>query len=135
MRKKTLSTIIASIFLLLCIGLYAQPYFKDKTLNKSQVKAKWGNVQLDFMLFKTGTQAEKAKMAYSILDNKDLLGKSVEYIRENFGSPDGFYFIDTYPAYIIQEGKTNKEETWQIVFKLNEKYQVRDIIVHKNCCD
>lgn len=45
------------------------------------------------------------------------------------------HFIDTYPAYIIQSGKNKKEETWQIVFLLNSEYRVRDIIVHKNCCD
>ena len=74
-------------------------------------------------------------MAYSIIKDSKLLGKSVKFIRENLGDPDGFYFIDSYPAYIIQQGKNHEEETWQIVFKLNEKYNVREIIVHKNCCD
>jgi hypothetical protein len=135
MKKTTLGAIIASVFFALCLGLYAQPFFKDKTLNKTQVKAKWGSNKLDFSLFKNGKPADKAKMAYSILANKELIGKPIEFIRESFGTPDGFYFIDIYPAYIIQEGETNKDQTWQIVFKLNEKYQVREVIVHLNCCD
>ncbi len=74
-------------------------------------------------------------MAYEILMSKKFKGASVVDIREQLGPPDGFYFIDTYPAYIIQSGRNKKEETWQIVFLLNSEYRVRDIIVHKNCCD
>ena len=90
---------------------------------------------LGFKLINLFCQKIKASMAFAILTNKDLIGKPIEYIRESFGSPDGFYFIDSYPAYLIQEGKNHKEATWQIVFKLNDKYNVREIIVHKNCCE
>ena len=74
-------------------------------------------------------------MAYAIMTNKDLIGKSYEYIEENFGTHDGFNFIDTYPAYIIQDGKNHSEETWQLVFRMDNHYKVRDIIMHKNCCE
>lgn len=75
-------------------------------------------------------------MAYQILMNKKkYLGMPVEDVRTTFGKPNGFYFIDTYPAYFIQEGKTHKEETWQLVFLLDENSKVRDVIVHKNCCE
>lgn len=116
------------------LSLYAQPFFGGKTMKKSEVQKKWGSEKLDFEKFKNGGREIKAKMAFSILMDKTFIGKSIDYIREKFGPPDGFYFIDIYPSYIIQEGTSSKEETWQIVFKLNEKYEVREVIVHKNCC-
>lgn len=123
------------IIALVGLSLYAKPFFNDKTMKKSEVLKKWGAEKLDYEKFKSGSPEIKSKMAYSIMISKEIVGKSVDFIREKFGSPDGFYFIDVYPAYIIQEGTNSKEETWQIVFKLNEKYQVREIVVHKNCCN
>lgn len=128
--------LIILIFLSLAsFGLLAQSFWGGKTMPPTQVKAKWGNEKFDSIKFKAAPFELKSKMAYSIMIDKTLKGKSVEYIRETFGSPDGFYFIDSYPAYIIQMGKNHSEETWQIVFKLNNKFEVRDIIVHKNCCE
>lgn len=117
------------------LALMAQSFWGGKVLNPKEVKEKWGNEKLDLKKFKEGSVQVKSSMAYSILSDKTLIGKSIEYIRDNLGNPDGFYFIDSYPAYIIQEGKNHKEETWQIVFKLNDKYNVREIIMHKNCCE
>lgn len=116
------------------LSLYAQPFFGGKTMKKTEVQKKWGTEKLDLEKFKNGEREIKAKMTFSIMTDKTFIGKSIDFIREKFGPPDGFYFIDIYPAYIIQEGTNSKEETWQIVFKLNEKYEVREVIVHKNCC-
>lgn len=106
-----------------------------KTLKPDDVKKRWGNEKLEYDKFKNGDVSIKAKMAYSIILDRSLINKNVKFIREKFGSPDGFYFIDIYPAYIIQEGSKSKDETWQIVFKLDIHFNFRDIIVHKNCCE
>lgn len=134
MKRKFL-TLFITVTLLFSLGSFAKSFWQGKTLSSSEVKNKWGSNTLDFNKFKSGTLKDKSAMAYSILTNKDLIGKSIEYVRENFGTPDGFYFIDAYPAYIIQEGASHQEETWQIIFKLNNKYQVKEILVHKNCCE
>lgn len=132
---KKIIVVFSIIIAIIGLSLYAQPFTSGKNLSKSEVKKKWGAEKLDFLKFKDGSPEIKSKMAFSIMTNKNLIGKSIDFIRENLGAPDGFYFIDIYPAYIIQEGFSAKEETWQIVFKLNEKYEVREIIVHKNCCN
>lgn len=132
---KKIILIISVSALLLGITLYAQPFFGGKTMRQSEVKKKWGSEKLNYEKFKAGSPELRSKMSYSIMIDKSLIGKSIDFIRENLGSPDGYYFMDIYPAYIIQEGTSSKEETWQIVFKLNEKYEVREIIVHKNCCN
>ncbi len=113
-------------------ALMAQSFWKGQTMSANQVAEKWGQESLDMTKFKDGDYSIKSKMAYSILTDKSLIGKNKKYIVDNFGSYDGFYFIDSYPAYIIQD---QPKEVWQIVFKINSDRQVREIIVHKNCCE
>jgi hypothetical protein len=128
---------IISVFLtvsVVALWLFAQPFVEGKKLNLTEIKRRWGEENYNAEKFKNGDMQLRAKMAYSILNDKTLIGKSYTEIRKLFGAPDGFYFIDTYPAYIIQEGKNKNEETWQIVFKIGDGYKARDISVHKNCC-
>ncbi len=132
--RKILLPLVLVIFILSSY-LWALPLIKGETLSPQKTKSRWGQQTVDFEKFKTSSIEARAPMAFKIMTDKKLIGKSVEDIRNLLGSPDGFYFIDSYPAYLIQEGKSPKEETWQLVFLLNAKYQVREIIVHKNCCD
>lgn len=104
-------------------------------MSPNEVNKKWGSTTFDSEKFRNGSYDVRSKMAYSIMINKDLIGKSIDEIRKLFGPQEGFYFIDTYPAYIIQRGKNHSEETWQLVFRMNNEYKVRDIIMHKNCCE
>lgn len=132
--KKTFWPIALAIFIL-STSIWAVPLIKGETLSPQKTKARWGQQTVDFEKFKTSSIDARAPMAFNIMNDKKLIGKSVEDIRNLLGSPDGFYFIDSYPAYLIQEGKGPNDETWQLVFLLNAKYQVRQIIVHKNCCE
>ena len=132
--KKNIFLLVASLALFSTFSV-AQ-LIKGKTLSEKQVQKRWGNKPFVESEFKTTSTEKKSEMTYQILLNKKkYIGVDVDEIRKTFGQPDGFYFIDTYPAYIIQEGKTQTDETWQIVFMLNGQYKVRDVIVHKNCCD
>lgn len=134
MKKFILSGAIALI-LGLSVALYAQSFWGGKTMTAAEVKLKWGHEKYDAQKFKEGSYDIKSKMAYSIMTDKSLLKKTFEEIHEMFGENEGFYFIDTYPTYIVQRGKNHSEETWQLVFRMNNQYRVRDIIMHKNCCD
>lgn len=129
--------VIAVIFAALVAStvMYAQSFWGGKTMSGKEAKSRWGSEKYDAKKFKEGTYAEKSKMAYSIMSDKTLVNKSYEEIREMFGENDGFYFTDTYPTYIIQRGKNHSEETWQLVFRMNNQFKVRDILMHKNCCE
>lgn len=131
------SFIIISMILVAAfsIGIFAQTYWGGKTMSATAVKKKWGSDKFDIAKFKSGSDITKSKMAYSLMTDKTYIGKSYEEIREIFGPNDGFYFIDTYPTYIIQRGKNKTEDTWQLVFRMTNDYKVRDIIMHKNCCE
>ncbi len=122
-------------FLVASTVIYAQSFWGGKTMSAQAVKTRWGSDSYDLKKFKEGSYSVKSKMAYSIMSDKTLINKSYEEIREMFGGNDGFYFIDTYPTYIIQRGKNHSEETWQLVFRMNNHFKVRDIIMHKNCCE
>jgi len=129
--------IVVSIFAVIIAStvIYAQSFWGGKTMSARDVKAKWGSEKYDARKFKQGSYDDKARMAYSIMSDKSLIGRPFEEIREMFGENDGFYFRDTYPTYIIQRGKNHSEETWQIVFRMDKQFKVRDIIMHKNCCE
>lgn len=135
MKKLIRYLFLISIIGFIGTGIAAYAYWQDVTMSAIEVKKKWGNQTIDYKKFKSSSYEEKSKMAYSIMTDKSLVGKSYEEIREIFGENDGHYFTDTIPAYIIQEGKNHSEDTWQLVFKMDKKYKVRDIIMHKNCCE
>lgn len=133
--KKRILFIFMSSAIIFSLGLFAQSFWGGKTMSAKQVKEKWGSEAFDIKKFKNGNYEIKSKMAYAIMTDKTLLNKSYDEIRELFGPNDGFYFTDIYPTYIVQRGKNHSEETWQLVFRMDNNYKVRDIIMHKNCCE
>lgn len=134
--KKALSIIlVVASALIVSAGFAAYSYWDSKTLTAVEVKSKWGTEKTDFKKFKDSSYEKKAKMAYSIMTDKSLLGKSYEEIRAIFGPNDGYFFSDTIPTYIVQRGKNHSEETWQLVFRMDRNYKVKEIFMHKNCCN
>ena len=73
-------------------------------------------------------------MAYSLIKSEKYLGKSVSEIRQELGDPDGYYFSDTYPAYIITDAVNKGVDVWQIVFLIDKNRKISEVVVHKNCC-
>lgn len=132
--------ILISILIFLGLGLggavVASSLIRGKTMALAEVKKKWGEMKFDAETFKNGKSEIRSKMSYSLLnDEKSWIGKDVDEVRKTLGPPDGFYQFDINPAYIIQEGQKRGDETWQIVFLLNNQYKVRKMIMHLNCCE
>jgi hypothetical protein len=114
----------------------ADHFWRGKTLSADEVGKRWGKTELNIEKFQKGDEKVRAAMAYSLLKNQgQYKGKFVLDIRKDFGSPDGFYFSDVFPAYLIQRAHSQNEEAWQIVFLLDKDRKVQKVIVHKNCCD
>lgn len=117
-------------------AVFAKHFWRGETLSNQKVADKWGKGAFDSIKFKDGDDKARASMAFSLLaKKKDYMGKSVLEIRRELGSPDGFYFSDVFPAYMIHRGSAPDEDSWQIVFLLDKDRRVNDIIVHKNCCN
>ena len=75
-------------------------------------------------------------MTCSLLkEQKKFIGKDPIEIREIFGNFDGFYFSEFYPTYMIESDNIKETPAWQIVFLIDRKQKISEIVVHKNCCD
>ncbi len=114
----------------------AKHFWRGEVLPIDQVGQKWGKGPFDLDKFKNAAEGDRAKMAYSLLkEKKKFVGKDAVAIRQEFGDWDGFYFRDSFPAYLIQSRTKESETAWQIVFQLDNDFKVADIFVHKNCCE
>lgn len=134
MRIKTFAILIVALGL--TVFAATDHFWGGKTLPLEEIGKRWGKIELDTETFRNGNERMRASMAYSLVKNqKQFKDKFVLDIRKEFGSPDGFYFSDTFPAYLIQTAKSKNEEAWQIVFLLDKDRKVQKIIVHKNCCN
>ena len=127
------------VIFLLCFSASAfciQHFWRGDTMSAKEAEKRWGKIEFNAEKFKNSDLKVRSLMAASIQENEKLFkGKSVLEIRELLGPTDGFYFSDVYPTYLIQVGKNHSEETWQLVFLLNNKRNVEKVIIHKNCCD
>jgi hypothetical protein len=128
------STVLACLCILTYLALAANPWIGD-TLSVSEAEARWGKQEFSEESFKTGDAVVRAKMVYSLIKSKKLLGLSASELRSRLGDFDGHYFSESYPTYIVQRGEKKGEDTWQIVFLLDGNRKTKEVIVHKNCCD
>lgn len=115
---------------------FAKHFWRGEVINSAEVKKRWGKTPLDETKFKAGNSSVRAPMAFALMKTaKSYVGKDRTEIEQKFGRPDGFYFSDMFPAYMIQRGKEVGEDSWQIVFLLDREQKVSEIVVHKNCCE
>ena len=135
MKNKRQISLVILITITSLLARAGVNYVDNKTMSASEVKLKWGSDVSNYKLFKSSSYKEKAKQAYSIMTDPNLIGKSYEEIRSLFGENDGYFFSDTIPTYIIQRGKNHDEETWQLVFRMDRQNKLKEVFMHKNCCD
>lgn len=103
-----------------------------KTISYIDAKSRWGEEKFSLEQFRARSPNERIKMAINLLAQKDkYVGKTSTEIVNTFGRSDGFFFPDTFPAYIVYKNY-EKEEAWQIVFILNYRAIVKDVILQKN---
>ena len=136
MKKVLITFIMASMLpIFYVIGKH---FWRGETMNIQKVCKRWGEKPLDLEKFKSASNKEsiRAQMACSLLkQQKNFIGKYRWKIREMLGDYDGHYFSGMFPTYIIEVAKKRGEDSWQIVFLIDRKEKISEIIVHKNCCD
>ena len=111
-------------------------FWPGQVLSKTEIARKWGKAPLDKSKFKAGSEDERAKMAFSILENKkEFIGVDSTEIRKVLGDFDGFYFRDSIPTYVIHVANNDTDSSWQLVFLVDGNFKVSDVIVQKNCCE
>lgn len=132
--KKPPFILFLSLVLITMSYAFAQHFWRGELMPLKKVEEKWGQAEFFAEKFKLASPVEKAKMAYSLIKNKKYIGKSVLEIRQELGDPDGYYFSDIYPAYIITDSPNKGDDVWQIVFLLDKNKKISEVVVHKNCC-
>jgi len=132
--------IIIAILILItipCFYILGKHFWRGELMSPSKVCKKWGIAPLDIERFrKTQDISVRASMTCSLLkEQKKFIGKDPIEIREIFGNFDGFYFSEFYPTYMIESDDIKETPAWQIVFLIDRKQKISEIVVHKNCCD
>lgn len=107
-----------------------------KFMDISEAKKRWGHEQFNPEIFKKGDAKTKASMAVSLIEDKRYIGKTRQDVRKELGDFSGHYFSESIPTYIIHEGwQKEGEDTWQLVFLLNRDRVIKEVRIHKNCCE
>ncbi len=121
-------------------SVFASKFLKRETMPLLKVCERWGERKFEISSFKSGDESVKASMTCDLLKNqKQFIGINNTKIRSILGDYDGHYFSESFPTYIIrtatsiEDGKKNG--TWQLLFLLDRKQNISEIVVHKNCCD
>ena len=124
---------ILCLILFITGNAFAQGFWFGKTMTATAAEAKWGQEEFNVPRFKDAALTERGKMASALLRKKATwIGKSFHDVQSELGSPDGHYFSDMIPAYLIQVAETSQGETWQIVFLPDNNYKIKDVIIHRN---
>lgn len=138
MKKIILAlNIVVALFLSISYGAaktYLQPV---EYMSLKKVCHRWGDRPLDTEKFKTSgkNRSVRAKMTCSLLKNqKKYIGLSSKKIKKIFGDYSGYFFSESFPTYIINKATKKDRNVWQILFFVDGKHKVSEIVVHKNCC-
>lgn len=136
--------VIITVVTILFISLFyvwakssSKHFWHGDLMSEKKVCERWGKQALNVKKFKSAGEGSsvRAKMACSLIKNKKkFLGKDTGEIMKLFGSCDGHYFSDMIPAYLIEIASKKGQDSWQIVFLIDRRERVSDIVVHKNCC-
>ncbi len=133
--------LISGVFIVFCIALIyavAKIYLRPmEYMSLKKVCRRWGDRPFDEAKFKTAVENRtiRAKMTCSLLKNQKMyIGLDSLEIRERLGDYSGYFFSESFPAYIINEATEEDRNVWQILFFVDEDHKVSKIVVHKNCC-
>ena len=139
--KVTIFSALTLSLLIAAAGLYffagAGHLLHREFLSISEVCQSWGDRPLDVETFWSAEADEPthAAIACSLLKNQaDYVGMRWLEIGPLFGDFTGYYDTETQPTYLIERAKTKADDTWQIVFLIDQDRKVAEIVVHKNCC-
>jgi hypothetical protein len=107
---------------------------KQIFMDLPQAERRYSSQTFSALSFKRGTSTERGKMAVSLIKGKAYVGKTSTEIKETLGDFTGYFFSESVPAYLIDEGWKEGKDTWQIVFLLGDAGRVNDVRINKNCC-
>ena len=118
-----------------CFGEAKSVLTPGKFLSLEEAKKKWGQKPFSVEAFKVGTAKERAPMVYDLIKSKTFVGKTAGEVKSLLGPTSGYFWSERIPTYFVDEGWAEKKDSWQLVFLTDENGRVKEVRVHKNCCD
>ncbi len=133
--------IIFSLLTSLCIlesivfSAESEADWKGKTLSVIECEKRWGVELFDAKKFRIGDATIRSHMVGSLLRGERYLHAPAPLVEKELGRPDGFFGSERIPAYIVEDGRSFKKPSWQLVFYLDKKGHVSEIFVQENGSD
>lgn len=137
---KNKSRLLVSALLTVFIAFYAGANaFRSEMIgtimSASEAKKLWGEKPFDEAKFRMGTAPERAAMASDLIEKKKFVGVPIDAIESKLGKSTGYFWNDSIPSYILNEGWKTDSDVWQLVFLSDRDKRVREVLINKNCCD
>lgn len=104
-------------------------------LDTKSAEKRWGAKIFSPEGFKNGSLKLRAQMAASLQKGNHFVGKTPNEIKATLGPFTGHFWSGMVPAYLIEEGWNLNSDSWQLVFLLDDAGKVKEIRIHKNCCN
>lgn len=138
--KKVIYGSVITFSLTLSFYVMAKHFWRGEVMSQKKVCQRWGHKKFDVLKFKNAKsdkdESVRAEMACSLLKSqKKFIGKPSYEIQKILGESTGYYFSDYYPSYMIDSAQKKGQDSWQIVFLIDRKRYISEVVVHKNCCD
>lgn len=90
-------------------------YRSQKFFSLDEAEKRYGKEKFDSSRFQSGNWKVRSKMAVNMIESKVLIGKTDAEVRAMLGPPDGFFWVENIPGYIIEDGRETKKVHAQIV--------------------
>ena len=138
LEMKKIRAVAIPAILALIVGVAGAWYvMRGDFMPVRKVCQRWGEQPLDIEVFRSvgNDEGVRAGMACTLLKTQDdYIGMHRLEILDLFGEASGYYYTEMPPTYLIETARTREQDSWQIVFLINKSREVREIVVHKNCC-
>jgi hypothetical protein len=128
--------IFSLVMLALLVGVgKAEDFFQAKFMSVQEAEKRWGQKTFDANEFRSMPAEKRAPMAVDIVKRQLFVGQERSKVRQQLGSPDGYFFSDSIYAYKLDKFKEGMKEAWDIVFIPDQDFKkVKEVKIHKRCC-
>jgi hypothetical protein len=100
-----------------------------------QAEKRWGQKPFTSDEFRSSPAEKRAPMAVDIMKRQLFVGEDRKKVREQLGTPDGYFFSDTIYAYKLDKLNEGMKEAWQLVFIPDQDLKkIKEVKIHKRCC-
>ena len=103
---------------------------KINTIKLEVFKKRFGSKKLNTKNFKNGSEQDRAKMAYDLINSKKYIGMHRSDIQKELGEPTGYFRSETFLTYLVYVRREGPLEALQILFVPDRKGVIKQVLIH-----